>query len=139
MVFWRHLTFIACLVLLIKDNQPESFKRRKKRGARTDYNIDLPVLCPEALVVALPRRHTGVQNRNPVTEAPVKAKQGLVGQCNLRNQHYNLPARAHHLLDHREIHLCFSAAGHPVNQVGFMHPRRQIRGNPVMYFLLAGI
>ena len=78
--------------------------------------------------------------RNPLTtEAPVKAKQGLVGQCNLRNQHYNLPARAHHLLDHREIHLCFSAAGHPVNQVGFMHPRRQIRGNPVMYFLLAGI
>ena len=123
-------------MLLIQNNQPQPRKRCEQRRSRSDHNIDLPALRPQALIAALALRHFGMQNGYPPAEPVIKAQHRLIGERNLRNQHYHLPSLPDDLLNHGQIDLRLPASGDPVNQVGPIVPSAPVGQHAIPYLPL---
>ena len=116
MVSWQGLAFVSPFMLLIYNNQPQARKRRKQRRPWADHNVDLPVLRPQELIVALPFRKPGVHDGHPLPKPARKARDRLVSQGNFRNQHNRLPARLNGMGNQLHVNLRLSAARNAMQQ-----------------------
>ena len=136
MVFGCGFTFIASLMLLVQNNDPQFWKGGKQSGAGPYDHIDLTVSGPFALIIFFPGRQIRIHDTDPVPEHSVKAQQCLVCQGNLRYQHDTLPAPLHHLLYKLHIDKGLAASCNTVQQIDIRLPPVEILHNLIYNPLL---
>ena len=117
MITRRIFALIRSLMFLVNDDQPQPLKRGKKRRSRSDHDIDVSRLCPLELIIPLPRRKSGIHDRNPASEPAAEPHDGLIRQCDLRNQHDHLPPLCEHMRDQFHIHFRLAASCHTLEQI----------------------
>ncbi len=81
------LADVAVFMLLIQNNGSQSFKRSKQCRSGTDHNVQFSHSGALILVIALPLRESGMNDRNPFAECLAKPRYGLEGQGDLRDQY----------------------------------------------------
>ena len=127
MVFGSTLTFVAVLLFLVHNDQPQIGEWSKKCGSRTYDHINLACFCALALIIFFSGRQCGIHDTDPVTESLIEPKQCLVGQSDLRDQHDRLASSFYHLADELHIHFRFAAAGDAMDQIGLLPAGIKIR------------
>ena len=109
---------IACLLLLVEDNEANVRQRREHSAACAKHNMHLAAADTLPLVVAFRERQRAVKHRNIIAELGSKAAQDLRRERDLRHeQHGRFPA-AQRFLDELQVDLRFAAGGHAVQQRG---------------------
>ena len=117
MVPGHYLALIGAFMLFIYDNQSQPGKRGKQRGARTNHNIDIAASGPLKLIVPFPRRQSGIDNGNPVSEPAVESHDRLVGKRDLGNKDDNLLSLTYDSGNHLHIDLGLAASSNAVDQI----------------------
>jgi hypothetical protein len=104
-------------VLLVEDDQAEVLDRREDGAARTDGDPGLVRPEPAPFVVALTLGQRGVQQRDRVPEARLKARHRLRRERDLGHEHDHAFAPLQARLRRAQVHLGLAGAGHAVQQV----------------------
>ena len=116
MIFWHGIAFVACLMLLVYNDQPQLLKWGKQCTSRPDHYLYFAALGPLHLIVTLSRAQPGMHHRNRITKTLIKPQQCLVGQGDLRNQHDTLLSSLQHGIDHFHIDFCLAASRNTVQK-----------------------
>jgi hypothetical protein len=103
-------------VLLIDDDQPDVRQRREHRGAGADGDPRLPGAQPLPLIPALPVAQRGVQDRDDVAEARLKATERLRRERDLGHEHDCGLSGGEDGLHGSEVDLGLARAGDSVEQ-----------------------
>ena len=105
-------------MLFIHNDKSQPGKRGKKSRTRSHHDLDPALSGPAELIVPLSGRHTGIQDRDLISEPSRKSAHSLISQRDLRDQHDHLPARRYHLFDQFHIYLGLPASRNSVKKDG---------------------
>ena len=117
-------------MFFVDDDDTDLRKRCEQSRSGTDDDIQLTVLCPLVLIIALAVREFRMQDGYPLSESCIEAHQRLKGQRDLRDQDDRLLSLRDDAGDQFHIHFGLAAAGDAVDQRRswclFPHPRTDL-------------
>src|SRR5699024_12018566 len=86
------LSLIGMFIHFNHNDKSKPGKRGEKSRTRSHHDLDPALSGPAELIVPLSGRHTGIQDRDLISEPSGKSAHSLISQRDLRNQHDHLPA-----------------------------------------------
>ena len=114
----RIFRLVACLLLLVEDNEADVRQRRKHSAACAKHNMHLAAADTLPLVVAFCERQRAVQHRNIIAELGSEAAQDLRRERDFRHEQHGSFSAAQCFLDEFQVDLRFAAGSHAVQQCG---------------------